>query len=370
MSTQQAVLVSKDAQPGALTTLTEIPIPTPGDDEILVKTVAVAANPTDWKHILGKFGQPGNIVGSDGSGVVVKVGSNVKGFKEGDIVSSFIHGSFTNTYGAFAEYFLANPNATIKYDEEFFQKDKVLNSGETYPGGPIDTFEGAASVTLGLTTVVLSYAGNLNISKEDKGKYILIWGGATAAGILSIQLAKLAYGLKVITTASPKNAEFLKSIGADHVLSYHDSDVVDQIRNIAKGDIKYAIDTVAAPESFQALYDSTCDSDEVKIDNLLFRGEKDITADDRKGKVTFVDGTLAYLVDGKTPLHIFGGVFDIKKETREKYDDFWFNELPQLVPKLKTAKLKVLPNGLKNIETALDLLYQDKVSAEKVVLRV
>jgi NADPH:quinone reductase-like Zn-dependent oxidoreductase len=50
--------------------------------------------------------------------------------------------------------------------------------------------------------VVLSFTSNLNIKTEDSGKFILIWSGATATGIIAIQIAKLGFGLKVINAAS------------------------------------------------------------------------------------------------------------------------------------------------------------------------
>jgi NADPH:quinone reductase-like Zn-dependent oxidoreductase len=369
MSTHKAAVITKDAAPGKFSTIADVPIPTPGPNQILVKTVAIAANPTDWKHILNGS-QPGFIVGSDGSGIVTRIGSDVKDFKEGDFVSTFVHGSFSDKIGTFAEYFVANPNATIKYDPSILKEDKVLKDGQTYPSGIIDSFEGAASVTLGLVTVVLSFSGNLNISKADKGKSILIWGGAGATGILAIQIAKQAFGLNVITVASPKNFEFLKSLGADHVFNYKDADVVDQIKAAANGDIRYALDTVASDDSFKATYAATYDSPEVTIDSLLFKGKEDVTDDGREGKVDFAYTTLAYVVDGNVPLNFFGKVLDITPESNASYESFWFNELPKLIPALRTANLKVLPKGLKNVDAALDLLLQNQVSAEKVVLRV
>ena len=58
-------------------------------------------------------------------------------------------------------------------------------------------------VTVGLVTVGISFAHSLNIAKnKEKGDSILIWGGATATGILAIQVAKLVYNLNVIVTAS------------------------------------------------------------------------------------------------------------------------------------------------------------------------
>ena len=69
------------------------PVPSLRDDYVLVKTVAVAINPTDWQHIDGE-GQPGAIVGCDYAGTVMKVGPNVtKLFAQGDRVYGFKSGA-------------------------------------------------------------------------------------------------------------------------------------------------------------------------------------------------------------------------------------------------------------------------------------
>jgi NADPH:quinone reductase-like Zn-dependent oxidoreductase len=69
----------------------------------------------------------------------------------------------------------------------------------------------------------------------------LIQGGSTAVGHHAIQLAVLS-GLTVYTTASPKNHDFLLSLGATRCFSYSDKDVVEQIKEASGGKIQYAID--------------------------------------------------------------------------------------------------------------------------------
>jgi NADPH:quinone reductase-like Zn-dependent oxidoreductase len=76
-------------------TLTEIPIPKLRDDYIIVKTVAVALNPTDWQNLDEPFkpGQNATLMGCDAAGVVVEIGKNVtKAFKKGDRIAGMAHG--------------------------------------------------------------------------------------------------------------------------------------------------------------------------------------------------------------------------------------------------------------------------------------
>lgn len=359
-----AAVVTGSKEPSKVTEVESIPIPEPNENEILIKTIAYAFNPTDWKSIY-QSAPIGSIGGTDASGVVEKVGSKVKGFQKGDYVSAFIHGNSNQRTGAFAKYAISNPQMTIKYSHKF--QEKALKKGVT-SSGIINTFEGAASVTLGLTTVGLSFAGNLQISPQKKnniGKFILVWGGATATGVLAIQVAKLVYGIKVVTTASPKNSEFLKRLGAEEVFDYHDS---ESLKGLTQYDFSYVLDTISYKETFQASYDATKNSKDVKFDNLLRLGENDIEKDDRSGSTTFVPPTLAYLAVGHD-LNFRGVQLTISQDTFERYKHFWYELLPDYISEINTSNLKVLEPGFESVNEGLELLKNDKVSAEKVVFR-
>ena len=347
------------------TEIKEIPQPKIRDDQILIKPIAYAANPTDWKHNSPEFA--GNVCGSDASGYVEEVGSKVTGFEVGDIVSVTMHGGYNKDNSAFAEYVAAVPGFTIKYDKNIV-KDAKLNVGD-HKGGIITNFEQAASVTLGLSTVVLSFVGLMNINKNalaNKGKSILIWGGATATGILAIQMAKMAFGLKVITTASRKNHDYLKGLGADVVFDYNDFNVVEAIKSEAGDSIAYALDTVSSTYTFQQTYDATANSKHVELDNLLSLDKGQIMTDSSRS-VSF-HATSMYGATGDA-YSIWGMDFPTNPDSTKKYLDYWFNELPQYIPKINSANLKVIKPGLESVNEALQLLYDNKVSGQKIVFR-
>jgi NADPH:quinone reductase-like Zn-dependent oxidoreductase len=92
MSTQRAVVhASKDISKLE----TNVPLPKlQGDDWILVKTKAVALNPTDWKSISNNP-SPGAIAGCDYAGVIEEVGKGVTGLNVGDRVAGFVRGGRT-----------------------------------------------------------------------------------------------------------------------------------------------------------------------------------------------------------------------------------------------------------------------------------
>jgi NADPH:quinone reductase-like Zn-dependent oxidoreductase len=87
MSTRSAVVHKSNG----VAEIKEVPLPTLRDDYIIVKTKAVALNPTDWKSLARAT--PGAIVGCDYSGIVKEVGKGVTTpFKVGDRVAGFIRG--------------------------------------------------------------------------------------------------------------------------------------------------------------------------------------------------------------------------------------------------------------------------------------
>lgn len=84
------------------------------------------------------------------------------------------------------------------------------------------SFADAATLPCGLTTVALGLYKHLGIPLPPviaKNAWILVYGGSSATGSLAIQFAKLS-GLKVVTTCSPHNFDFVRKLGADTVFDY------------------------------------------------------------------------------------------------------------------------------------------------------
>lgn len=351
-------------------TVEQVPIASVPSNGILIKAMAFAVNPTDWKHLAnGRGDGKGVILGSDVSGIVEVVGSEVSGFQKGDFVSAWIHGNYKVGQGAYQNYVVVDPVTTLKFNKTSFQ-ETPLPVG-TSPLAPVSTFEGAASLALGLSTVGMSFNHCLKIKANqvhNKNSYILIWGGATATGILAIQIAKFVYGVKVVATASAKNFEYLKSLGADVVVDYNDKNVVAQIRLLCGENIKWALDTVASLETLQSTYDATSESEFVAIDQLLYIKPEDLKLDPNRSETVKFTQTLAYLVFGETTLPVENKI--PAPELAVEFREFWRVLLPPFLPNLRTAKLRVLKSGLESAGEAYALLQEGKVSGEKVVWRV
>ncbi|KAF5858304.1 hypothetical protein ETB97_004584 [Aspergillus alliaceus] len=103
MTTQKAVIIT---EPKKIGLVTDRPIPALQDDYILVRTVSVGLNPTDWKHVAFLSPLPGVLVGCDYAGIVEAIGKDIKKpFKKGNCVCGFTHGAnaVQPEDGAFAE---------------------------------------------------------------------------------------------------------------------------------------------------------------------------------------------------------------------------------------------------------------------------
>ncbi|CAH2351805.1 uncharacterized protein CLIB1423_04S06370 [[Candida] railenensis] len=355
-------------------TIESLPIPSVPKNKILVEGISYAFNPTDWLHILFKLGPAGSVIGSEVSGVVREAGSEVEGFSKGDFVTGWVRGGYEKDVGGFQEFVLLDPVFALKLDKSKI-KESILPVGIS-PTGFIDTWEGAAGITSGLTTAGAALAHDFQLqpqprtNSEYQDDYLLIWGGSSSVGIFAIQLAKLIYGIKVIVTASKKHAEFLRSIGADAVVDYKSSDAVDQIKKIGSGKIYYALDIIANLETFQAVYDATSatKSGKVIIDNLALVDESSIKLDPERTNVKF-RRTLVYTLNGK-PSSWGPHIIDPTEEATRDYKHFWEQVLPPYLSKIKHNRLKILEPGLESVAKGLELYKDNKVSGEKVVFRI
>lgn len=180
--------------------LEELEKPAPTDDEVLVKVHAVSINRSDWEGLTGKplyarlggFRKPANrILGSDVAGQVEIAGKNHSQFKPGDEV----FGEMEEYHGGFAEY--------------------VCTRATTWARKPVGlTFEQAAAIP---QAGVIALQGIRD--KIQPGQAVLINGAGGGTGSFAIQLAK-SYGAEVTGVDNTEKLDFMRSLGADHVVDY------------------------------------------------------------------------------------------------------------------------------------------------------
>jgi NADPH:quinone reductase-like Zn-dependent oxidoreductase len=197
----KAFIYEKYGSPDVLQ-LREVAKPAPTADQVLIRIHAVSVNGSDREGLIGKplyarvggLFKPGNqILGSDIAGRVEIAGRNITQFKVGDEV----FGEIPGYHGGFAEYACA-PEKTIS------RKPTAL------------TFEEAAAIP---QAGVIALQGIRNKGQVQAGQQVLINGAGGGAGTFALQLAKL-YGAEVTTVDNTGKLDFLRSLGADHVIDY------------------------------------------------------------------------------------------------------------------------------------------------------
>ncbi|KAK2882602.1 hypothetical protein FQN49_000174 [Arthroderma sp. PD_2] len=208
------------------------PYTSPGPHQIVVKNGALGINSVDWgkqalgEALLGYISYP-FIMGEDVAGTVVEVGEGVERFRVGDRVVATASAVSVNTAV-----------------EGGFQLYTVIREWLAAPLPDSITFEQASVLPLAIITAAhgLFDAGYLGLDlptvparQSSSGKRaVIITGGSSAVGSAAIQLAVSA-GYEVVSTASPKNFDYVKNLGAAHVFDYKSDTVVDDIRAAVKG---------------------------------------------------------------------------------------------------------------------------------------
>lgn len=186
--------------------LEEVPKPTPKDDEVLIRIRAVSLNGSDREGLIGKplYARIGglrrprhHILGSDVAGVVEAAGKDIRDFRVGDRV----FGELPGYRGGLAEYLCAPEKTLARMPEGM-------------------TFEEAAAVP---QAGVIALRGIRTKGQVGPGQKVLINGAGGSVGVFALQLAKLA-GAEVTALDSTGKLEFLRSLGADHVIDYTEED--------------------------------------------------------------------------------------------------------------------------------------------------
>ena len=187
----------------------ELPDPVPAAGEVLVEVHAASVNAADWKMRAGQYGAAvgfPHVPGRDFCGVVTALGSGAGDFKVGDAVWGVCE---VPREGAYAE------KIAIRQEIVARRPDKL---------GHVQ----CAAVALAGLTALISLEETL---KLKAGETILVQGGAGGVAGFAIGLAK-HLGARVITTASAKNHDYVRKLGADQAIDYHTQDFTKIVSNV------------------------------------------------------------------------------------------------------------------------------------------
>ena len=199
--------------------------------QVKVKLQAAGINPVDTKvrrhGVFYPLPLP-TVLGCDGAGVIVEIGSAVKHFKVGDKVW-FCHGGLGLEQGNYAEYTVL--------DERW-----VSTSPTNY-----SMIEAAAAPLV----LITAWGALFSKGQLQAGQTVLIHAGAGGVGHVAIQLAKIKGARVIATVSSAEKAAFTKRLGADETVIYHPNGFAEQVNQLTAGKgADLVIDTVG-PEVFK-----------------------------------------------------------------------------------------------------------------------
>ncbi|KAE9406942.1 GroES-like protein, partial [Gymnopus androsaceus JB14] len=312
------------------------PILKPGPGQISIKVISAALNPADWKiQAFDVFIQKyPTILGTDIAGDVEEIGEGVENFAKGDKV--FCQGYFVSEMAGFQQYTLIPADIVGKIPSN------------------ID-YAQAASIPLGFTTsavgIMSAHGLALNPSFDSNvsfsGKPVFVFGGSTSVGQSAIQIFRFLGFSTIITYASARHTDFLKSLGATHVIDRTEVSVdnlAEVVKKIANAPIENAFNAVADDSSRTACFDSLAEG----------------------GKLADVDPQAKDRGDGKKVFTIFGSVHS--PQNREFGRILW-NNLPRMVQDgtIVPNRVEKLPNGLAGIDDGLKKMRANQVSGVKLI---
>ncbi|CCK72012.1 zinc-binding alcohol dehydrogenase family protein KNAG_0I02260 [Huiozyma naganishii CBS 8797] len=367
-STMDAVVIDGDRA----VVRSGVPVPTVPKGYLLVRTRAVAANPTDWKHIAWKVGPQGSILGVDVAGEVVQLGDGVDTaqFSKGDCVYGFVHGACVRApeNGAFGQYAAVDSQLVFK----------MRSPGSTGPGvvprGRVNTWEAAASIPCSIMTAgeTLFHHMKLEMDWQVNGPAqipgtVLVWGAGTTLGQWVIQLLKRFHAFsRIVVVASRRHEAQLRQYGADELFDYHDGDVVNQIKS-KHGDLIWLLDCVSTRETFRQTYQCAPANKPSTVFNYDMLTVDVIPETERNEKYVTVDGTLLYLITGN-PLQMGDHVFPADEQYRQTAIKFIRYIGPYLRDgSLVHVPLKVVKGGLNAVPDMLDDVRNGRTAGHKLV---
>jgi NADPH:quinone reductase-like Zn-dependent oxidoreductase len=206
------------------------PDPRPGAGELLIRVKAAGVNPVDWKVTAGYLDgfldvRLPAIPGWDVAGVVEAVGADVQQYAPGDEVYAYARLPIVKQ-GTYAE---------------------LVVVPESYAAARPS--KGSWAQAGGLPLVGLTALWTLDAAQVGEGDTVLVHAAAGGVGSTAVQIAK-ARGARVIGTASPKNHDYLRALGAEPV-AYGDG-LAERVRGLAPEGVDAAMDYVGGQSALSA----------------------------------------------------------------------------------------------------------------------
>jgi NADPH:quinone reductase-like Zn-dependent oxidoreductase len=214
----KALTYNQYGAPEKVLAFREVPVPAPSEHEVLIRIHSTTVNDYDWSLVRGKpylyrlmfglFKPKKQIPGMEFAGTIVSVGTEVKGYQEGDEVFGDIS---TYGFGSFAQYLAINEKAVVRKPDYM-------------------RFEEAAALP---HASLLALQSIRKMGPLRQGMKVLINGGGGGVGTIGLQLFK-RYGCHVTGVDSGDKLSMMRSLGFDEVIDYRKT-------NFTKNGIAYDI---------------------------------------------------------------------------------------------------------------------------------
>ncbi|KAA1476194.1 GroES-like protein [Dentipellis sp. KUC8613] len=347
LSQQQALLLSEKHGQYAVGLR---PVPTPGPGDVLIEVHAAGLNGIDnYIRFVGAFIDTfPAVTGHEGAGVVKTVGKDVAEFTEGDHV--IFECWFSADRGTYQQYCLADAQRVTKIPSSL-------------------SFDAAATLPVSFATAAVglyapkSKRGGAGLTpfweEGGKGKYasepIVVLGGSSCVGQLTIQLAKLSGFNPIISTCSKHNIDYVKQAGATHVIDYRETAYADlpaAIAKITSKPCRLVYDAISTEETQKAGWNALAPNGSICV--LL------PPHDGRYGEEA---------EDGKRTVYVFGNVNDPEhiesgfgRTVSKKLEKFMEEGI------IRPTRVEVVPGGLQGVPAGLERLMTGKVSGTKLVV--
>ena len=217
--------------------LTELPTPVPGDNEVLIEIACTSVNPVDWKVCRGDLREriPNQfpiIPGWDAAGTIKAVGKNVTAWKGGERVFAYCRKPVIQ-WGTYCEYVAVDASVVAPMPHNI-------------------SFAQAAAIPL---TGLTAWQSLFDCALLTTDQTILIHAAAGGVGGFGVQLAR-HIGATIYATASPNHHDYVRKLGAHHVIDYKSGDFVAAVKRLVPGGVDHVFDTVGGEvyrRSFEAL---------------------------------------------------------------------------------------------------------------------
>lgn len=221
----------------------EVPVATPGADEVLVRTVAIGVNFVDTQH---RAGQPYPTelpltLGIEAAGEVVAVGAAVQELAVGQPVA--VAGPMI---GAYAEYFVCPARLIVP-----------LPAGTTYQ-------QAAALLLQGMTAEALSHQAHA-IGADDT---VLVQAAAGGVGLLLTQIAKMRGATVIGTCSTEAKAQAVRAAGGDYTVRYTECDLTEAVMEITDGRGVNVVFDAVGRATFDAGIEVLCDGGHMVVYGL------------------------------------------------------------------------------------------------------